>query len=290
MVSWHVYWPGYDPFWYYNTPDCQGRIDFYNVSGVPFFRTDGWLPSNASTLPLHFDYETAIDTPVSMTITGLFDTNTGHLDFNVTASTGEALPTGSYRLYVTLTETDLYFAGSNGVTNHPNTMRDCFPDYNGTVANFTGGFPQTVNYAGSTDLDPTFDWDKCRLVAWVQDTSGQKKVQQSIAKFVTDMGDLTAVDSALPEAMLLGQSYPNPFNPSTTIPLNVKRAGAARLDIVGADGRLVRTLLQGDLPAGTRNVTWDGTDAEGIGVASGVYLARLHSADGVQSKRLILMK
>jgi hypothetical protein len=127
------------------------------------------------------------------------------------------------------------------------------------------------------------------IIAWVQEY-GSKEIYNGEWASVLDFMDLTAVDDALPAAMTLGHNYPNPFNPSTVIPVSVERGGAARLDIVTPDGRLVRTLLEGELPAGTREVRWDGTDSAGLGVASGVYLARLHSVDGVQSRRLMLLK
>ena len=147
-----------------------------------------------------------------------------------------------------------------------------------------------MSYSGSTDLDPLFNWDNCRLVAWVQDSSSLKKVQQAVATYVSNLADLTAVDSAPPVAMTLGQCYPNPFNPSTAIPVSVKRTGAAKLDIIAPDGRLVRTLHDGELSAGQREFHWDGTDSQGQGVASGVYLARLETSYGAQSRRLVLMK
>ncbi|MBM4116577.1 Omp28-related outer membrane protein [bacterium] len=282
-------WPGYDPFYQHNTVDNNGRRSFYGINGIPAWKMDGYLNPNAGTVNALYASESAIPTPVTLTIVGAYDDVTGYVQYTVTASTNETLPTGSYRIFVALTETDIYFQGSNGVLWHPDVMRDCFPTHAGTDVTFSGGFPQVATVSGDFTLNSIYNWNNCRLVAWVQDVTGQKKVQQAVAAFVSGL-DLTDAPAAPARAMALGANYPNPFNPSTTIPVSVERTSAARLDIIAPDGRLVRTLHEGELPAGTREFSWDGTAANGQGVASGVYLVRLHSADGLQSRHLVLMK
>ncbi len=78
----------------------------------------------------------------------------------------------------------------------------------------------------------------------------------------------------------LGQNAPNPFNPTTSIPFAIPRDGYANLTIYDVSGRVVRTLVDRQVAAGTHAVTWDGTDAIGRNVASGVYLYRLAYAAG----------
>jgi len=70
---------------------------------------------------------------------------------------------------------------------------------------------------------------------------------------------------------------PNPFNPRTTLRFELPAAGPARLAIHDARGRLVRTLLNADLPAGSHEAVWDGRDETGRAMASGMYVARLRS-------------
>jgi hypothetical protein len=55
-------------------------------------------------------------------------------------------------------------------------------------------------------------------------------------------------------------------------------------------GRVVATLLDRTIPAGTRTVTWNGHDATGLAVASGVYLARLETDLGLQTVKLVLAR
>ena len=89
----------------------------------------------------------------------------------------------------------------------------------------------------------------------------------------------------------LAQNHPNPFNPSTTIAFTMSSAQHATLAVYTVDGRLVRTLLDGSLPAGAQTAHWDGTGNDGHPVASGTYLYRLRASDGFdRSGRMTLVK
>ncbi|HEU4333484.1 MAG TPA: S8 family serine peptidase, partial [Candidatus Eisenbacteria bacterium] len=95
---------------------------------------------------------------------------------------------------------------------------------------------------------------------------------------VTDLLDLTptAAGESSPiiarSALSLERAVPNPFHPRTALRLDVRRAGRVAVRVHGPGGRLVRTLFEGSLPAGSRRIDWDGRDDAGRAVASGVYL------------------
>lgn len=74
-------------------------------------------------------------------------------------------------------------------------------------------------------------------------------------------------------------NYPNPFNPETIIPVALPERSRVRLTVVDPLGRVVRRLVDGDLPAGRHDIRWDGTTDNGARVASGVYFVRM-VADG----------
>ena len=103
---------------------------------------------------------------------------------------------------------------------------------------------------------------------------------------------LTSVpDGAKPLGFALHQNYPNPFNPSTTISFSASQRGPAMLEIYDLTGRLVRTLLSGEVAAGNHSVLWDGRNERGTSVGSGVYFYRLKlGTDFVSSKKMILMR
>lgn len=88
----------------------------------------------------------------------------------------------------------------------------------------------------------------------------------------------------------LDQNHPNPFNPVTTVRFSLDRAGLTALRVFDVGGRLVRTLVSGDLPAGAHEVTWRGDDERGRPVASGVYFCRLEAAGDTQSRRMVLVR
>jgi hypothetical protein len=84
---------------------------------------------------------------------------------------------------------------------------------------------------------------------------------------------------------------PNPSNPSATLFFDLWEAGRARLVIYDARGRLVRTLLDAELPARAHEIVWDGRDDRGVQLSSGVYFARLIRPGGDSSiAKLALVK
>ena len=99
-----------------------------------------------------------------------------------------------------------------------------------------------------------------------------------------------SVQLATPAAPRLLDARPNPFNPRTTIPFVLDRAGAARLAIHDQAGRLVAVLADGPLAAGLHEFAWDGRDARGRALPSGAYLARLVTDGRVATGKLVLLR
>ncbi len=98
-------------------------------------------------------------------------------------------------------------------------------------------------------------------------------------------------ENQLPGKLRLEGNYPNPFNPSTTIALAVEHDQQVRLDVFDAAGRRVRTLHDGVLTAGRHQIVWNGQDDRGRQAASGVYFARVRTADGqTDSRRMMMVK
>jgi hypothetical protein len=105
-------------------------------------------------------------------------------------------------------------------------------------------------------------------------------------------GSFTAPSAVggIPAAVTLLGARPNPFNPRTAIAFALPRAMDVTVDVVSAAGRRVRRLWSGVLTAGGHDLAWDGADEGGRPVASGVYLVRLATEDGVQTGKMILSK
>ena len=85
---------------------------------------------------------------------------------------------------------------------------------------------------------------------------------------------------------------PNPFNPRTTLSLEVPAEGASvTLEVFDQRGRLVRSLLEGQPVTGPRyDVVWEGRDDMGRELASGVYFFRLRAGDQVSVRKGALVR
>jgi hypothetical protein len=97
-----------------------------------------------------------------------------------------------------------------------------------------------------------------------------------------------ASDTPMRRTLLL-QNHPNPFNARTTIEFTLASPMHVSLVVYDVAGRLVATLVDG--PAeGPQVVVWNGVDAAGRPVGSGVYYYRLVAGDVIESRPMVLLK
>ena len=99
-----------------------------------------------------------------------------------------------------------------------------------------------------------------------------------------------AAEPPSPRRMRLLPNVPNPFNPLTRIGFELQHGGHVRLAIHDVRGRLVRVLADEVFPGGTHTRFWDGRDAAGRAVASGVYLTHIESAGESTSRRVVMTR
>jgi hypothetical protein len=83
---------------------------------------------------------------------------------------------------------------------------------------------------------------------------------------------------------------PNPFNPAVEVRFTTPRAGSATVEVYSVAGRRIATLVQGPVESGDHMLTWNGTDASGKPVSSGVYLFRLRTRDRITTARATLLE
>ena len=98
------------------------------------------------------------------------------------------------------------------------------------------------------------------------------------------------IQSLIPKEFTLSQNYPNPFNPTTTVDYSVAMPGQVRIIIYDMLGREINTLVNAGHDVGYHRVTWNGTDSDGMPVATGVYLCRLQSPGVSIIRKMLLMK
>ena len=120
--------------------------------------------------------------------------------------------------------------------------------------------------------------------------------------FTVPVGDAVQAAAALqlramevPRETALLPNYPNPFNPETWIPYQLATPADVTLRIYAVDGRLIRRLALGYLPAGryqnrSRAAYWDGKNELGERVASGVYFYTLTAGEFTATRKLLISK
>jgi hypothetical protein len=136
------------------------------------------------------------------------------------------------------------------------------------------------------------DWLK---VAWAVQGGVPEVGYQHMAGLLLDRVRIgipvtTDVEEDVIARTVLVRSYPNPFNPSTTIEYSLASRCHARLQIVDLSGRVVATLVDGPAGPGRAAVMWDGTTDEGSDAASGIYFVALEADGEISTDKITLLK
>jgi hypothetical protein len=105
------------------------------------------------------------------------------------------------------------------------------------------------------------------------------------------VGQRTVKVAPLPTVFALRANRPNPFNPTTQIAYEVPQAAHVTLVIYNLLGQEVVRLVDELRAPGRYTVTWNGRNAQGLAVASGVYIYRMTTSTGFsETKRMTLLK
>ena len=97
--------------------------------------------------------------------------------------------------------------------------------------------------------------------------------------------DVVEDDARVPAVAILHQNYPNPFNPETVIRFELASSDYARLVVLDVLGRRVSVLVDEVLSAGSHQISFDASD-----LPSGIYVYRLMSGTGIQTRLLSVVK
>ncbi|MDD3966779.1 MAG: family 10 glycosylhydrolase [Candidatus Neomarinimicrobiota bacterium] len=108
-----------------------------------------------------------------------------------------------------------------------------------------------------------------------------------LAAYCFDVPELlsSAEDPVLAASYELGDNYPNPFNPVTSIPYRLADAGNVDIAVYDLNGRHIRTLYQGYQSAGEYSIRFDARN-----LSSGVYICRLKAGDRILTRKMTLLK
>lgn len=136
------------------------------------------------------------------------------------------------------------------------------------------------------------NWYYWKVTA-TDDTGLETRGSPPLMSFVVDVSAVGAEAPDVPADWVLGPAVPNPFNPETSLPYQVPLgAGFHTVSVVDVRGARVRTLFAGTRPAARYTLRWDGTNADGARVSSGVYFIRLTSPRGglIASRKVVVIK
>jgi hypothetical protein len=162
-----------------------------------------------------------------------------------------------------------------------------FPAGTGVWSGSSGGFVDaTFNLAAYTGQTV-----KVRWVHGSDSFVGGEGWYVDEVTLQSDGGEPVDVPVA-PVSFALGTPSPNPTRGGrTTIAYALPQAASVRLALYDARGRLVRSLLEGERPAGASFVDWDGRDTAGRDAAAGLYFVRFEARGlGVKTSRLVVVR
>ena len=97
-------------------------------------------------------------------------------------------------------------------------------------------------------------------------------------------------DGLMVEQFILGQPYPNPFNPSMMIDISVNESGIYSANVFDLNGKIIAEMYSGTLEVGEHSLTWDGVNFNGEPVASGIYLLTIMNETTRINKKLLLVR
>ena len=131
------------------------------------------------------------------------------------------------------------------------------------------------------------------IQAWIERAELENDGSIAFQLGIANLQKLLA--SLIPEETALLANYPNPFNPETWIPYHLATDAEVTLTLYAANGQVMRTLVLGHQPAGTyhrksRAAYWDGRNAQGEKVASGIYFYTLSAGDFTATRKLLIRK
>jgi len=176
-----------------------------------------------------------------------------------------------------------------GVANLSVACSDVFGNMGG---DYMGNIEDQTGLNGNISEDPLF----CDYDNWILTLAEQSPCLPANNDCGVLMGalgmdcTLTGVGEVPGVGVQLLPCFPNPFNPRTTISLELAEPAEIRLVIHDVAGCQIKILHEGWLDAGRRDILWDGLDEDGRETPSGVYFVVLDGATGRSSQKITLLR
>ncbi len=283
---------------HYDTSPSSGG--FAGAWGAfPFFPSGKVLISDQASGLWIFDYDENADTDISLTMTPdafpvVIPPGGGSFDYTITVTNNTdmsktvAIWTYAYRDGGGSTD-DL--AVINSVQFDPGQTKT----FNRTqiVPNIDAGnfsyYAKAGTYRNTPVAGDGFSFQALRP----NRRRHHKAIHADISKWNTLVSNeevLQYEDYTVPGDISLEPSYPNPFNPSTTINYSLDAAAKVNVSIYNVQGQKIKTLVNTFQSAGSQSLSWNATSDAGNVVAAGVYILRLEAGGVIKTQKLTLVK
>jgi len=137
---------------------------------------------------------------------------------------------------------------------------------------------QTLCGHGSTSKQNTYTYTDSKVIPGIEYEYLLKDV--SYDGKIAENGTVKAIAkdneaNNIAEGFVLHPAYPNPFNPATSMKLNISESAIIKLQVYNITGELVNTLNNSRLNSGVHSFTWNANDQQGVQVSSGVYFIHM---------------
>jgi len=210
-------------------------------------------------------------------------------------SQGDGLYTNS-PLLLEDTNGDLIYSGSlmlNPPTTFDVTYRINYSSSTGAIIQNGGGFQKGRNYyqyirPTVVHTDGSIEWPSefsFPVLLWLN----SDLTVEDPPDLWTPTGVLSNQDASI-KTFELAQSYPNPFNPETTIRYQVAEKSHVQICVYNIMGQLVATLVNEQKPQGAFLVRWNGKDYQGNDASSGMYLVKMIAGSFERSQKMMLIR
>jgi len=184
---------------------------------------------------------------------------------------------------------DARYSSGRMVETYPAVVNNTKIEY--TIDIQSNAYPVTISLEGAkaalAGMKMAARTQQGQLLGSLNGSGSSIKITNSSVKAVV----LTLNDGAnIPKVFALGQNYPNPFNPTTRFTVDVPKTSSVEVTIYDVLGQKVNTLMNGQQAAGSISVQWDGRDANGLPVTSGVYFVHMKADNFTATQKIVLMK
>ena len=265
----------------YANTDANHRNTYYKVAGYPTANFDGinTVSGGNMTQSIYPSYQPAY--AKSMQKISLFDLNmevtkTGNSELQVSVTASKLYPyaNNNLRLHMVLTETAIQETWQNNMTELNYVCRKMYPDYTGTLADFSSD--SVLNFTYTFSIDESYNFNNCALITFLQDNSTKEVLQTENIKF-NSLGRDELLEANV-------SVYPNPTSGEFWLLINSAGTTIYEMELLNNLGAVVYKNNKLEVQ-GSFKQQFNFSE-----LPAGMYTISLRSASNVIVKRIVITK